>query len=222
MLTDARRDALPSYAMRASVGAALLGGLAIFFLLMGGSLLPPATKLLYASLPAIVGGALGTISAAKDRNETNLGLALAYAIAGVVFGPLILGVSVAIIDVVGWLLGMPAPSFADVGWKWWIGSMILASGLQSGSRLSDVASREPSKTSLRYVLCEFFGQAIGAFAIAVVFWICFEPEFPTGKQWLLAALAIGAGCAVMGVGSWIVRSVFGKKRRIGHKSAPRE
>src|ERR1700716_2788041 len=105
MLFDARRDALPSYALRALAGAAILGGLAIFFLLMGGSLLPLETKLLYAALPAVVGGALGTISAANDRNETNVGLAIAYAIVGVVFGPLLLGGCIAIIDVVAWPLG---------------------------------------------------------------------------------------------------------------------
>jgi hypothetical protein len=44
MLFDARRDALPSYAMRALAGAALLGGFAAFLLLIAGGPLPPATK----------------------------------------------------------------------------------------------------------------------------------------------------------------------------------
>ena len=65
MLWDARRDALPSYAMRALAGAALLGGFTAFILLIAGGPLPLATKLLYASLPAIVGGAFGTISGSR-------------------------------------------------------------------------------------------------------------------------------------------------------------
>jgi hypothetical protein len=210
MLYDARRDALPSYAMRALAGAALLGGFAAFILLIGGGQAPLETKLLYASFAAIEGGAFGTISAAKDRNETNLGLVLASAIVGVVFGPLILGVGVAAIQVVAWLLTLPAPSFNDLSWKWWIGSMILASGHYSASTLSKVASREISKTSLRYVLCRFFGPAIDTFAIAVVFWIWLEPEFPTRAQWLPAALGMGAACALLEIGPRIFRSVFGK------------
>jgi hypothetical protein len=215
MLFDARRDALPSCAMRALAGAAIFGGFAAFILLIGGGPLPLATKLLYALVPAIVGGALGYISTANDRNEINVGLALAYAIVGVVFGPLILGVGVAVIQVVAWLLTLPAPSFNDLGWKWWIGSMLLASGLQSASTLSAVARQETSKTSWRYLLCQFLGQALGAVAFTVVFWIWLEPEFPPRNQWLPAALGIGAGWALLEVGSRIFRSVFGKNRRPG-------
>jgi hypothetical protein len=208
MLCDARRDELPSYGTRASIGAAVLGGLAAFFLLIGGSPLPLETKLLYAALPAVVGGAFGTISAANDRKEINVGLALAYAIVGMVFGPLLLGLCVAIIEAVAWLLALPVPLFEDVSWKWWIGSMVLASGLHSAGTLSAVARQETSKTSPRYVLCEFFGQALGTFAFAVAFWIWLEPEFPPHNQWLPAALGIGAGFLLLEVGSRIVRSLF--------------
>ena len=129
------------------------------------------------------------------------------------FGPLILGVGVALIDAVAWLLGLPAPLFTDLSWKWWIASMVLASGLHSASTLSKVASQEPSKTSLRYVLCEFFGQALGPFAFVLVAWMCFEPEFPTREQWPLAVIIIAAGCVVLEIGSRIVRAAFTKIRR---------
>ena len=212
MLTDARHDELLGYGMRASIGAVLLGGLAAFFLFVAGGQAPFETKLLYASLAAIQGGAFGYISVAKDRSETNLGLVIAYAIVGVVFGPLILGVGVAIIDAVAWLLGIPALLFTDLSWKWWIGAMVLASGLYSSSTLSKVASQETSKTSLRYVLCEFFGQAVGPFAIVLVAWMCFEPEFPTREQWPLAVILIAAGCVVMEIGLRIVRAVAARIR----------
>jgi hypothetical protein len=215
MLFDARRGDLPSYATRTLAGAATFGGFAAFILLIGGGQLAIEMKLLYALVPAIVGGALGTISAANDREEINVGLALAYAIVGVVFGPLFLGLGVAIIDVVAWPLGLPAPLFTDLGWKWWIGSMVLASGLQSAGTLSKVANQEISKTSLRYVLCWFLGEIVGTLAIAVVLLMCFAPEFPTRVQWLPAALGMGAGWALATVGPRIVRSVFGKNRRAG-------
>jgi hypothetical protein len=208
MPNDARRDELPSYAKRALAGAALLGGLTAFYLFIGGGQLAPEKKLLYALLPAIEGGALGYISAAKDRNETNVGLALAYAIVGVVFGPLFLGFCLAAIEVVAWLLTMPAPLFKDVGWKWWIGSMVLFSGLQSARTLSEVARQETSKTSLRYILCKFLGRVIDALALAAVLLMCFAPQFPTREQWLPAALGIGAGCVLLEAGSRIFRSVF--------------
>jgi hypothetical protein len=208
MLCDTRHDELLGYGMRASIGAVLLGGVAGFFLFVAGGQAPFETKLLYASFAAIVGGAFGTISAAKDRNETHLGLALAYAIVGVVLGPLLLGLGVAVIDVVAWVLGIPAPVFTDLGWTWWIGAMVLASGLLAASTLSKVAENETSKTSLRYVLCEFFGQALGPFAIVLVAWMCFEPAFPTREQWPLAVIIIAAGCAVLEAGSRIVRFVF--------------
>jgi hypothetical protein len=194
--------------MRASIGAALLGGFAAFFLVIAAGPAPLETKALYTTLAAIQGGAFGYISAAKDRKETGIGLALAYAIVGLVFGPLILGISVAAIGLVAWLLGMPALLFTDVGWTWWIGAMVLASGLYAASTLSEVARRETSKTSPRYVLTEFFGQALGVFPIAMVLWIWSEPEFPRLEQWLLAALVIGAVCVVLEVGWRIVRSVF--------------
>jgi hypothetical protein len=213
MLSNARRDALPSYAMRALAGAAILGGFTAFILLIAGGPLPLATKLLYASLPAIVGAAFGYVSAAKDRNETPLGLAIAYAIVGVVFGPLILGICIAAIDLVAWPLGLPAPLFTDLGWKWWIGSMLLASGHYSASALSKVASQETSKTSLGYVLCNFLGQAIDTFAFAVVLLMCFAPEFPTREQWLPAAIGIVAGCVLLEIAPRIFRFVFGKIRR---------
>jgi integral membrane sensor domain MASE1 len=208
MLFDARHDALPSYAMRALSGAALLGGLAAFFLFIAAGQAPLATKALFAIVAAIQGAALGTISAAKDRNETNLRVALAYAIVGVVFGPLILGAGVVVVELVTWLLGMPALLFKDVGWQWWIGAMVLASGLQAASTLSEVAKQETSKTSPRYVLTAFFGQTLDTFAIVLVAWMCFEPEFPTPQRWLLAALAIGAGCTLMEIASRIIRSRF--------------
>jgi hypothetical protein len=212
MLFDARHDALPSYAMRALAGAAMLGGFAAFILLIGGGPLAIEMKLLYALLPAIVGGAFGAISAAKDRNETPVGLALAYAIVGMVFGPLILGVGVAAIQLVAWPLSLPAASFSDLGWKWWIGSMLLASGHYSSSALSKVASQETSKTSLRYILCRFFGPIIDTFAIVVVLWMCFAPEFPPRDQWLPAAIGIGTGWALLEIGPRIFRSVL---RRTG-------
>jgi hypothetical protein len=208
MLCDARHDELLGYGMRASIGAALLGGSAAFFLFIAAGPAPFETKALYATLAAIQGGAFGYISAAKDRKETSIGLALAHAIVGLVFGPLILGISVAAIGVVAWLLGMPALLFADVGWTWWIGSMVLASGLHAARTLSEVAKQELSKTSPRYLLTEFFGQTLGTFAIALVLWMCFEPELPAPKQWLLAALAIGAGIALLEGGFRIVRAVF--------------
>jgi len=208
MLFDARPDQPLSYAMQASIGAALLGGFAAVFLFVAAGQAPLETKALYATLAAIEGGAFGYISAAKDRKETGIGLALAYAIVGLVFGPLILGVSVAAIGLLTWLLGMPALLFTDVGWTWWIGAMVLASGFYSASALSEVASRETSKTSPRYLLCEFLGQTLGIFAIALVLWMWSEPKFPAPKQWLLAALVIGAACAVMEGGFRIVRSVF--------------
>jgi uncharacterized membrane protein HdeD (DUF308 family) len=207
MLFDARRDALPRYGMRALTGAALLGGLAAFFLFIAAGQAPLETKALYAIMAAIQGGALGIISAATDRNETNLRVALAYAIVGVVLGPLLLGAGVVVIGMVGWLLGMPL-LFKDVGWTWWIGSMVLASGLHAASTLSEVARRESSKTSLRYLLTEFFGQTLGTFAIVMVAWMCFEPKFPTPQQWLLAALVIGAGCALLEIASRIIRSLL--------------
>jgi len=215
MLLDARRDALPSYVLRASAGAAMLGGFAAFILLLAGGQQPIEMKLLYALVPAIVGGALGIISAAKERNETNLGLALAYAIAGVVFGPLVLGVGVAVIDVVAWLLAIPAPTFADLSWKWWIGAMVLFSGHYSANTLSEMADREISKTSWRYVLCRLSGKVLDTFAIAVVLLMCLAPEFPTRAQWLPAAIGIVAGCALLEIGSRIFRSVFAKNRRPG-------
>jgi hypothetical protein len=213
MLFDARRDALPSYAMRALAGAATFGGFTAFILLIAGGQLAIEMKLLYALVPAIEGGALGYISAAKDRNETSVGLAIAYAIVGVVFGPLILGVGVAAIEVVAWLLTLPAPSFNDLSWKWWIGSMLLASGHYSASTLAEVASQETSTTSLRYILCRFFGPVVDTFAIAVVLLMCFAPEFPPRNQLLPAAIGIGAGWALLEIGSRIFRSVFGKSRR---------
>jgi hypothetical protein len=194
--------------MQASIGAALLGGFAAVFLFVAAGQAPLETKALYATLAAIEGGAFGYISAAKDRNETGIGLALAYAIVGVVFGPLILGVSVAAIGVVTWLLGMPALLFTDVGWTWWIGAMVLASGLYAAGTLSEVARQETAKTSPRYRLCAFLGQTLGTFAFAMVLWLWSEPELPAPRQWLLAALVIGAGCAVLEGGSRIVRSVF--------------
>jgi hypothetical protein len=215
MLFDARGDALPRYATRALAGAATIGGFAAFILLIGGGQLAIEMKLLYALVPAIVGGALGYISAANEREEINIGLALAYAIVGVVFGPLILGVGVAVIQVVAWLLTLPAPSFSDLGWKWWIGSMVLASGHYSASALSKVASQETSKTSLRYFLCRFFGPVIDTFAIVVVLWMCFAPELPPREQWLPAALGIAAGWALIEIGPRIFRSAFGKNRRPG-------
>lgn len=208
MLCDARRDELPRYGMRALTGTALLGGFTAFLLFIAGGLAPLETKLLYATFAAVQGGALGYISAATDAKEINVGLALAYAIVGVVFGPLILGVSVAAIGVMTWLLGMPALLFKDVGWQWWIGAMVLASGLHAASTLSEVAKQDIAKTSWRYVLCDFFGQVLGAFPFAIVLWICFEPEFPPPQQWLLAALVIGAGIALLEIGSRILRSVF--------------
>jgi hypothetical protein len=213
MLYDARREELPSYAKRTLAGAALLGGFAAFILFVGGGLLAPEMKLLYAALPAIVGGALGTISAAKDRNETTIGLALAYAIVGVVFGPLVLGFCVAVIDVAAWLLTLRAPLFTDLSWKWWIGSMVLFSGLQSASILSKVAAQETAKTSPRYILCYFLGQAIDTLAIAALLLLCFVPEFPAREQWLPAVLGAAAGCALLEAGSRIFRSLLRKTRR---------
>jgi hypothetical protein len=208
MLTDARHDELLGYGMRASIGAVLLGGLAAFFLFIAAGPAPFETKLLYASFAAIEGGAFGYISAAKDRKETNLGLVIAYAIVGLVFGPLILGVGVAAIDLVAWPFGLPAPLFNDLGWTWWIGAMVLASGLYAVSTLSDVAKQETSKTSPRYRLTEFFGEALSVFPIAMVVWMWSEPEFPKLGQWLLAALIIGVGCVVLEGGWRMVRSRF--------------
>jgi len=208
MLFDAGRNELPRYGLRALIGAALLGGLAALFLFVAAGRAPLETKLLYAIFAAIEGGALGFISAATDRKETTVGLALAYAIVGVVLGPLLLGVGIAIIAVAGWLLGVPALLFTDVGWKWWVGSMLLASGLHAASTVSDVAKQDVSKTSWRYVLCAFFGQVLGILPFAIVLWICFEPEFPPPEQWLLALLGLGAGIALLEAGSRIIRSFF--------------
>jgi hypothetical protein len=208
MLFDTGRNEPPRYGMRALTGAAILGGPASLFLFIAGGLAPLETKLLYAAFAAAQGGALGVISAANDRKETSIRLALAYAIVGVMFGPLFLGAGVIVIEVVAWLLHMPTLLFTDVGWQWWIGAMVLASGLHAGSTLSEVAKRETSKTSLRYVLCEFFGQVLGALPFAIVLWICFEPELPTPRQALLAALILGVGIALLEAGSRIVRSAF--------------
>ena len=208
MLTDARHDELLGYGMRASIGAALLGGLAAFFLFLAAGQASFEIKLLYASFAAIEGGAFGYISAAKDRKETNLGLVIAYAIVGLVCGPLILGVGVAAIDLVAWPFGIAAPLFNDLGWTWWVGAMVLASGLYAASTLSEVAKQEASKTSPRYLLAEFFGQALGVFPFAMVLWIWSEPQFPKLAQWLLTALIIGVGCVVLEAGWRMVRSVF--------------
>ena len=56
-------------------------------------------------------------------------------------------VSVAAIGLVTWLLGMPALLFTDVGWTWWIGAMVLASGLYSASTLSDASTRVKPSSS---------------------------------------------------------------------------
>jgi hypothetical protein len=210
MLFDARRNELPGYGVCALTGAALLGGPAALFLFVASGLAPIETKLLYVMFAAVQGGALGIISAASDRKETGISLALAYAIVGVVFGPLFLGAGVIVIEVAGWLFGLPALLFKDVGWQWWIGAMVLASGLQAGSTLSEVAKRETSKTSWRYVLCEFFGQVLGALPFAIVLWMCFESELPTPQQGLLTALILGVGITLLEAGSRIVRSLFGR------------